>query len=104
VDKVRRAEQGDMACRVDTVDPAAKADILPVDAEKADLVAGEDVVKAPRAPVQGARVGRVAASGSISGRRKCVNSASRRWISSTTSGRTFFRSSFRSAARFFPVA
>ena len=48
--------------------------------------------------------GRVAASVNISARRKFASSASRRWISSTTSAPTFCRSSCRSAARFCRVA
>ncbi len=79
-----------------------------------DTEAVVDGVKAEAVVVDAAKVGReapagqvvvpvdlAAASASISARRKFASSASRRWTSSTTNARTFFRSLFRNAERFF---
>jgi hypothetical protein len=84
----------------------AKAGIPPEAAEAVVKVArvaeAAAAVKAAQVvpEVQADLADRAAASGSISARRKCASSASRRWISSTISARTFFRSSCRNAARF----
>ena len=72
---------------------------------KADIAAvvAEGVVKADR-EVLVDRAGGLAASASISARRRSASFVLRRWISSTTSAPTFLRNSSRNAARFCHVA
>jgi hypothetical protein len=87
-----------MAAVVDVVKapPVAAAVVA-----KVAWVVAVDVVKVA-APVVLAAVPAdlVAASVNISVKRRSASFVSRRWISSTTSALTFFRSSCRSAARF----
>ena len=59
-----------------------------------------DAVKAVQAVVPEVLADHGAASVNISAKRKSASSASRRWISSTTSVPTFFLSLCRSAAKF----
>src|SRR5882724_7739627 len=60
-----------------------------------------DAVKAVPVVRAADPVALAAASVNFFAKRKSANSVSKRWISSTTSAPTFFRSSCRNAARFF---
>src|SRR2546421_8010028 len=63
------------------------------------VVRGAKAARGEAVPAEVLEVG-PGASASISARRRCASSASRRWTSSTTSARTSFRNSCRSAGRF----
>src|SRR5882724_10201802 len=63
-----------------------------------DMAVAADAAKVVRAADP---AGLAAASVNFFAKRKSASSVSKRWISSTTSAPTFFRSSCRNAARFF---